>query len=39
MEILHNISLKDYNTFHLDVLADSFAHIESADDVRELYKQ
>lgn len=39
MEIIHNKSLKEYNTFHLDVLADTFARVESVEDVRELYKQ
>ena len=39
MEIIHNKSLKGYNTFHLDVLADTFARVESVEDIRELYKQ
>lgn len=39
MEILHHISLKDYNTFHLDVIADTFVRITNTSDVKELYKQ
>lgn len=38
MEILQNVSLKNYNTFGLDVNASYFCEIKSVGDLRELQK-
>ena len=36
MKIIKNISLKPYNTFHIDVKARSFSTFSSVDDLNEL---
>ena len=36
MEILENISLKPYNTFHIDVAAKKFVAFSSIDDLQEF---
>ena len=38
MLIQENISLKDYNTFHVDVKAKFFVEIKSEEDILELMK-
>ena len=38
MEVLHNISLKPYNTFGIDAKAKSFIEINSEKDLREALK-
>jgi UDP-N-acetylmuramate dehydrogenase len=38
MKIQENISLKNYNTFGVDVKAKFFVKIESEDDLYELMK-
>jgi len=38
MQIEHNISLKPYNTFGIDVKAKAIASFSSADDLREILK-
>ncbi|CAA0149397.1 UDP-N-acetylenolpyruvoylglucosamine reductase [Tenacibaculum maritimum] len=38
MEIQKNISLKNYNTFGIDVMADRFVHITSFYDLQHLLK-
>ena len=37
MQILHNISLKSYNTFGIDVKAKHFISVESIDDLKSVY--
>jgi UDP-N-acetylmuramate dehydrogenase len=38
MLIQENISLKDYNTFHVDVNAKFFVKIKDEDDIMKLIK-
>ena len=37
MQILHNISLKPYNTFGIDVKAKQFASVTSISDLKSIY--
>jgi UDP-N-acetylmuramate dehydrogenase len=39
MKIRHNISLKKYNTFGIDVLAKTFVSVKSKDELLELIKK
>lgn len=39
MEIKQNISLKPYNTFGIDVLAEYFTEIHSAEDLNAVYEK
>jgi UDP-N-acetylenolpyruvoylglucosamine reductase len=38
MHIQENISLKNYNTLHIDVNAKYFVKIENMEDLQELMK-
>lgn len=37
--VLNNISLKPYNTFNIDVLADSFVEISDVDELKSILKE
>lgn len=39
MNIQHNISLKNYNTFGIDVSAKNFVEVTSVNDIQEIIKQ
>src|SRR5690606_5493352 len=39
MKISHNASLKQYNTFGIDVKAKTFIIVENLDELREVLKQ
>ena len=36
MEILDNVSLKDFNTFGIDVIAQKFCSIKTKENILEL---
>ena len=39
MRVIRNFSLKDYNSFGIDVRADKFVSVSSIDDLRRLLKK
>ncbi|MGA8852686.1 MAG: UDP-N-acetylmuramate dehydrogenase [Christiangramia sp.] len=39
MRVLRNFSLKDYNSFGIDVRADKFVSIDSTDDLRSILRK
>lgn len=39
MRVLRNFSLKDYNSFGIDVKADKFLSIQSLDDLRDILRK
>ncbi len=39
MRVLHNASLKDYNTFGIDVKAKTFITVETPEELKEVLKQ
>ncbi|MBT8295730.1 MAG: UDP-N-acetylmuramate dehydrogenase [Gramella sp.] len=39
MQVLRNFSLKDYNSFGIDVKADKFISIESLEDLRKILRK